>query len=83
MRNFRLPSLINGTHLKLLAMVTMTLDHVGLILLGNYQPFRIIGRFAFPIFAYMIAEGCRYTRNKVRYFGIIFGLGLLFQTFYI
>ena len=29
---------------------------------------RIIGRLAYPIFAYMIAEGCRYTKNKARYF---------------
>ena len=29
---------------------------------------RVIGRLAYPIFAYMIAEGCRYTKNKARYF---------------
>lgn len=79
----RFPSLLNGTHLKILALITMTLDHIGLLLLGNYQPLRIIGRLAFPIFAYMIAEGCRYTRNKLRCFGTIFGLGVVFQIFYI
>ena len=28
---------------------------------------RIIGRISFPLFAYMIAEGCRYTRSKRKY----------------
>lgn len=67
---------ISGTTLKILALISMTLDHVGLILLHDYEPFRIIGRLAFPIFAYMIAEGCRYTRHKVRHFLMIFLLGL-------
>ncbi len=70
---------INGNILKLLALVTMTIDHVGLILMGNFTPFRIVGRLAFPIFAYMIAEGCRYTKNKVKYLCSIFAVGLLNQ----
>lgn len=73
---------LNGNVLKIIALITMTLDHVGLLLLHNYQPFRIIGRIAFPLFAYMIAEGCRYTKNKRNYFLRIFGLGLLCQLAY-
>lgn len=70
---------LNGNHLKLIALISMTFDHVGLALLGDFLPFRIIGRLAFPIFAYMIAEGCRYTRNKLRHFLQIFLLGVLCQ----
>lgn len=73
---------ITGNALKIIALITMTLDHVGLLLLHNYQPFRIVGRIAFPLFAYMIAEGCRYTKNKRNYFLRIFGLGLLCQLAY-
>ncbi len=83
MLTLNMPRLLNGTHLKILALLTMTIDHIGLLLLGDYTPFRIVGRIAFPIFAYMIAEGCRYTRHKLRYFGLIFGLGILFQAVYI
>ena len=36
---------------------------------------RVIGRLAFPLFSYCIAEGCRYTRNKARYFGSVFACG--------
>lgn len=60
----------------------MTLDHTAILLMGGYLPFRIIGRMAFPIFAFMIAEGCRYTKNKLRYFSVIFCLGIICQTVY-
>ena len=49
----------------------------GLIL--KWLILRIIGRLAFPIFAFMIAEGCYYTKNKAKYFFMIFGLGSICQ----
>lgn len=60
----------------------MTLDHLGLMLLPQLPILRILGRLALPIFAYMIAEGCKYTRNRRKYFSMIFGLGLLCQIVY-
>ncbi len=60
----------------------MLLDHMGYILFPKCQFLRIIGRIAFPIFAFMIAEGCYYTRNKARYFLGIFSLALLCQIVY-
>ena len=60
---------LTGNQLKIIAMICMTVDHVGFILFPKQEIFRIIGRLAFPIFAYMIAEGCRYTRNYGRYLG--------------
>lgn len=73
---------VSGTALKLLALITMTVDHIGLIILDDYQPFRIIGRLAFPIFAYMIAEGCAYTKNKRSYLLKIALLGIACQAVY-
>lgn len=73
---------LSGNILKVIALVTMTIDHVGLLLMDNFQPFRMIGRLAFPLFAYMIAEGCRYTKSKRNYFLRIFGLGFLCQVVY-
>lgn len=70
---------LNGTALKIIALIAMTVDHVGLILLDGFLPFRIVGRLAFPIFAYMIAEGCRHTRSRTRYFLTVFGTGALCQ----
>lgn len=73
---------ISGNGLKILALIAMTFDHVGLLLLNNYMPFRIFGRLSFPIFAYMIAEGCYYTRNKKKHLAGIFLLGILCQLVY-
>ena len=49
--------------LKIIACITMLLDHMGFILFPEYPIFRIIGRIAFPIFAFLLAEGCYYTKN--------------------
>jgi len=58
---------LTGNQLKILAMIAMTCDHVGLQLLPQYPLLRLIGRLALPIYAYMIAEGCRHTRSRKRY----------------
>ena len=70
---------LSATTLKYLALITMTIDHIGLFLLDDYTPFRIIGRLSFPIFAYMIAEGCRYTHNRMHYFLRVSILAILCQ----
>lgn len=59
---------LTGNQLKLIALISMTLDHVGVMLLPQSTVLRVIGRLALPIYAYMIAEGCRYTRSMGRYF---------------
>ena len=68
---------MNGTLLKVIALVAMTLDHIGMILYPGVNEFRVVGRLAYPIFAYMIAEGFRYTRYRWRYFSIIWVIGLV------
>ena len=73
---------LNGNHLKLIAATAMLLDHAGILLFPKVQLLRILGRLAYPIFAFMIAEGCRYTRNKLRYFLMVFGLGAACQLVY-
>ena len=43
---------------------------------------RMIGRVSMPLFAFAIAEGCRYTRNKWKHFFLLFGLGAICQLAY-
>lgn len=74
---------LTNNQLKLIALVAMTVDHIGVQFFPNEIAFRIIGRLAFPIFAYMIAEGCRYTKNRKRYFLIIFAEALVCQLVYL
>ena len=73
---------LTGNQLKLLALFAMTCDHVGLQLLPQFIILRIIGRLAAPLFAYMIAEGCRYTHDRGRYLGRLLGMAALCQIAY-
>ena len=73
---------LTGNQLKLLAAGAMLVDHIGLMFFPSVTIFRIIGRLAFPIFAFMIAEGCKYTRNRLRYFLQLFVLALGCQVVY-
>ena len=65
--------------LKWIAIVSMLIDHTAAVLisydspllfgLGLYDIMRLVGRMAFPIFAYGIAQGCVHTRDARRYLG--------------
>ena len=73
---------LTGNQLKLIALISMTCDHVGLQLFPEVLLLRIIGRLALPIFAYMIAEGCRYTRNRKKYLLRMASLAAVCQLVY-
>lgn len=59
--------ILDGTRLKLLAMVLMLVDHIGMVLLPGHRWLRIVGRLAMPIFAFCVAEGFTHTRDRKRY----------------
>ena len=77
---------LNGNTLKLIAALFMFIDHFGMIYYPEsstiYWVFRALGRLSMPLFAFAIAEGCRYTRNKVKHFFMLFILGVLCQIVY-
>lgn len=50
--------------LQITAMAAMLCDHVGYAFCGNSLPMRCIGRLAFPIYAFMMAEGFRHMKNE-------------------
>ena len=58
---------LDGGALKLIAAALMLTDHVGSILLPQVLILRCIGRLAFPVFAFFIAEGYARTRNFWKY----------------
>ena len=59
--------------LKIIAFLTMTLDHVGVMMQSyglegtTYDIFRIIGRIAMPLFCFMIVEGVIHTKSFKKY----------------
>jgi hypothetical protein len=69
--------------IKIVAMVTMLVDHLGAAVFPEYTVMRIIGRIAFPIYAYCIAVGCVYTRDMGRYLQRIVLLALISQPIYV
>lgn len=58
---------ISQEGLKLLACMTMLLDHIGAVFFPTCQWMRMIGRISFPLYAFLLAEGVHYTRNPVKY----------------
>lgn len=74
--------ILNANALKLLAAALMLVDHIGYLLFPQILFLRIIGRLSFPLFAFAISEGCRYTKNKTRHFLLIFALAVVCQVVY-
>lgn len=69
--------------LKLIALVAMFCDHAGKMLFPQYPILRIIGRLAFPIYAYCLAVGCVYTRSPLNYLKRLVILALISQPIYV
>lgn len=53
--------------LKMIAVITMLMDHSGDALIGNFSWLNIIGRIAFPLFAFQLVIGYRHTHNLKKY----------------
>ncbi len=73
---------LSGNTLKVIGAISMFIDHLGYSLFPNLEILRIIGRLAFPIFSFMICEGCRHTRNKFKYLAQVLLLGIICTAVY-
>lgn len=58
---------LDGRTLKIIAIVSMFIDHVGAALFPEIIFFRIIGRLAFPIYCFLLVEGSLYTHDILQY----------------
>lgn len=69
------PHKLNGNTLKWIALLSMLIDHIGVVLLsgGSHSLFSVyslcrgIGRIAFPIFCFLLVEGFCHTSNVKKY----------------
>ena len=77
----KFPSL-SSSSIKLIAIVAMLVDHIGLLFFPEDPFFRIIGRIAFPIFAFLIAEGYGRTSNIRNYLFRLLGFAVISQLAY-
>lgn len=74
-------STATGT-LKLIALVFMMTDHMGKMLFPDVPEMRILGRIAFPLYAWCLVVGFCYTRNVWRYALRLLAVGLISQPLY-
>lgn len=72
---------LSGMALQVLAVLSMTLDHIGAVMMRHRQltwavvvhevptlfALRAVGRVAFPIFAFLLAQGMVHTRSQKRF----------------
>jgi hypothetical protein len=72
--------LMNILTIKLVAYLTMLLDHVGYM--THDTPLRMIGRLSFPLFCFMMAEGARHTSHLYKYLTRVLIMGLLSEIPY-
>ena len=72
---------LSGSWLKIIAMLSMTIDHVAYYYgCSNpylYELMRTVGRIAFPTFAFLLAEGFVYSRNRQKYMLSLFAFALV------
>ena len=64
--------------LKILAVLCMTLDHIGEYIPGAPEWFRVIGRLAAPLFMFCLVWGFDYTRDRVRYVKRVYMASVLY-----
>ena len=64
--NRRFPLWLSSFWIKIVALLTMTVDHIG-VMFNNFLPCRYIGRLALPLFCFMITEGVIHTKNFKKY----------------
>lgn len=66
--------------LALIAMITMLIDHIGLLFFPDDSVFRVIGRIAFPLYCWFLVQGYRHTRHLGRYMRRLLALACLSQV---
>lgn len=87
---------LNGSHLKMIAVITMFIDHTAMIFQDTlpvlqmpilasftlYYCMRKIGRLAFPLFCFLLTEGFVHTRSRLRYCGNLLAFAIITEIPY-
>ncbi|HHW67627.1 MAG: hypothetical protein PWP07_461 [Epulopiscium sp.] len=79
----KISSNLDTNFLKIIAIITMLIDHIGYVFFPDRIELRIIGRISFPLFAYCIAVGFLYTSNIKKYILRLAAFSILSQPFYV
>lgn len=79
----KLKTNLDTNFLKLIAITSMVIDHVGHVFFPQYPIFRWIGRMAFPLFCYCLTVGMLYTHDIKKYLGRLAAFSIISQPFWI
>ncbi len=68
--------------LKVLALIFMLVDHMGVVIFPGIREMRIIGRIAFPLYAWCLVVGSVKTSNPLKYGARLLLMALISQPLY-
>ena len=83
MQEAKLQTNLDTNFLKLIAVISMVIDHIGGAFFPDMAVFRVAGRLAFPIFCYCMTVGLLYTRDIGRHLlrlGVCAGIAAVLRT---
>lgn len=83
MQEQKLKTNLDTNFIKLIAIISMTIDHIGGAIFPEYPIFRWIGRIAFPLFCYCLTVGMLYTHDIKKYIIRLSIFALISQPFWI
>ena len=74
---------MNSLTLKIIALAAMIIDHMGAAFPETFGPeFRVVGRLAFPIYVFLIAEGFFHTKNSAKFLLRLFLFAIISEPFF-
>lgn len=73
---------MNSFTIKVIAIIAMVVDHVGYVFFPEELWMRIIGRLAFPLFCWLLAQGAFFTSNVYKYMFRLLLVGIVSQIIY-
>ncbi len=79
----KLKTNLDTNFIKLVAVISMTIDHIGGAFFPHEPMFRWIGRLAFPLFCYCLTVGMMYTHDIKKYALRLGAFALISQPFWI
>ena len=77
-----LKKILTSFHLKIIALFSMSLDHIGSILFPDCLFLRLLGRISLPIFVFLLIEGYFHTSSKGKYFLRMLVFAFISEPFY-
>jgi len=75
---------LSGSALKVIAVLSMAADHCAFFFLPHdtqaYEVMRCFGRIAFPVFAFLVAEGFYHTHSRKKYFLTLLAFAIISEV---